>query len=358
MVLAAIGPGIPIYLVAWLVMPRPGEELSAGLSAGLSADPRTTSSHNSRSEQTRKGVGLGLLVLGSALAVRELDLAPPDTVVLPVLLVGLGLGVVMWQLQSRHRADRWVASRIATGVVVVGIGVGAFVAGNISLGVMRDGLLATLLVTGGLGLIIGPWMAVLIRSRQEERHRRLQADARSDMAAHLHDSVLQTFAMIQKADDVKTMSGLARRQERELRRWLYGSETTDGAASLESATEAMVAAVEELHGITVESVVVGDRPLDINTEALLAAASEAVTNAAKWSGRERVSMFVEADSNGVHAYVRDTGVGFDQSVVAPDRLGLRESIHGRMERVGGTVEINTELGAGTEVHLFVPTPRA
>jgi len=342
-VLAATGPGIPAYVIAWLVMPNPSGV--ATVRPGDAAPPVSS---------TRRGLGIGLLVLGAALAARQIGLAFPDAVVLPVLVIGLGLGVVIWQYQPKVTTDRWVAVRIAAGVVVVGAGVVAFVAGNVSFSIVRNGLMATVLVVGGVGLILGPWIAVLVRSRSEERRERLRADARAEMAAHLHDSVLQTFAMIQRSDDPRQMSSLARRQERELRRWLYGGGDRGENITLERAVEGLAAAVEDLQGAVVESVVVGDAPITSGVEALLSALGEAITNSAKWSGRDRVSVFVEADDTGVNAYVRDTGSGFDPELVAPDRLGLRESIHGRMERAGGRAEIATALGQGTEVHLFIP----
>ncbi len=152
------------------------------------------------------------------------------------------------------------------------------------------------------------------------------------------------------------MATLARQQERELRRWLYGDGSDPAAATLKSAVERVAAITEDRHGVIVETVVVGDAALDGPTEALVAATGEAVTNAAKWSGCERVSVFVETEDDGIHSYIRDTGVGFEPETVAQDRLGVRESIHGRMQRVGGTAEITTAAGEGTEVHLFIPTP--
>ncbi len=353
-VMAAIGPGIPLYLVAWLIMPAGSK---GTLEVGTASDSDTA-----RPPQlyfgrlSRRGVGLGLLVLGLALAARELGLTPPDSVVIPVSIVGVGLGVVMWQLQPSSRTDRWLAGRIAAGVAVVGLGVAAFVAGNVSFDVVRDGLLATLLVIAGAGLIVGPWMAALVRSRQQERKKRLQADARAEMAAHLHDSVLQTFAMIQRTDDPRAMSSLARSQERELRRWLYGRRGDDADATVESVLSAMIDAIEADHDLAVEAVVVGDQPIDARSEALVAAVGEALTNAAKWSGCDRVSVFIEVEPERIDAYVRDTGVGFDPDAVAPDRLGLKESIVGRMRRVGGNAEVLTAIGEGTEVHLFVAAP--
>lgn len=341
-VLAITGPGVPLYAIAWLVMPRGGDHLADAGSSG--------------SLETRRGVGLILIVLGALLALREFGLAPPDQFVWPVALVGLGVGVVLWHFQLRLEADRWAAARIGAGIVVVAAGIAAFVAGNLSFGAVRDGVLAVALVGGGLALILGPWMVVLIRGRAEERHRRLQADARADMAAHLHDSVLQTFALMQRTDNPHEMASLARQQERELRRWLYADSDDPSAVTLKSAIERATALVEDRHDITVETVVVGDAQLDTTLEALIGATGEAATNAAKWSGCDSVSVFVEVEDDDVHVYVRDTGVGFDPDDIADDRLGVRKSIRGRMERVGGIAEISSALGEGTEVHLSVERP--
>ncbi len=346
-VLAVTGSGVPLYLIAWLVMPAAGAD---GADGQHGEDAAAADSPVG----VRRAVGLGLVVLGAILTFRALGLAPPDAIVWPVLAVGIGVGVVAWQLEPRLETDRWDAVRIAAGIVVVGVGIAALIAGNVSWGVVRDSLLATALVVGGLALIIGPWIAVLLRDRAEERRRRLRADARADMAAHLHDSVLQTFALMQRTDDPRAMATLARRQERELRRWLYADSDDPSVATLRSSVEAMAATVEDRHDVSVPVVVVGDLALDTSIEALIAAVGEAATNAAKWSGRDRVSVFVEVEDDGVRAFVRDTGAGFDPDGVAPDRLGVRESIVGRMERVGGTARIISAPDEGTEVELFVP----
>ncbi len=341
-ILVVTGPGFPLYVIAWFVMPEGVGEVR-GVDSNLKVE-------------TRRGIGLMLVVIASILTLRELSLSLPDAVVWPVVIVGLGVGVVLWQFQPRLESGRWDAVRIAAGVVVVAVGIIAFVAGNVSFGAVRDGVLAIVLVVGGLALILGPWMAVLVRDRANERHRRLQADARADMAAHLHDSVLQTFALMQRTEDPREMASLARQQERELRRWLYADSDDPSAVTLKSAVEQAGALVEDRHDITVETVVVGDAPLDSTVEALIGATGEAATNAAKWSGCDTVSVFVEVGDDDVHAYVRDTGSGFDPDDIADDRLGVRESIRGRMERVGGVAEIRSAPGEGTEVHLSVERP--
>ena len=173
------------------------------------------------------------------------------------------------------------------------------------------------------------------------------------MAAHLHDSVLQTLALIQRNDDPRVIAQLARQQERELRRWLYADSDDPSATTLKTSIERISEVVEDRFDIAVETVVVGDTSMDTTLEALIGAAGEATTNAAKWSGCDQVSVFAEVEDDGVRVFVRDTGAGFDPDGVAEDRLGVRESIVGRMERVGGTAEIRSAHGSGTEVELYV-----
>ena len=344
LVLTFSGPGAPVYAIAWMVMPE------------VSRSDADVDDAQSPIE-IRRGVGLVMIVLGAVLGLREIGLTPPDAIVWPILLVGIGVGIVLWQVQPTLEFSRWAAVRIAAGIIVVGSGLAAFVAGNISLGAVRDSLFGMILVIGGLALLVGPWMVVLIRDRAEERRRRQQADARADVAAHLHDSVLQTFALMQRTDDPREMSALARQQERELRRWLYADAADDpGEWTLKTAVERMTGVVEDRHDVTVETVVVGDAPIDTAVEALIAATGEAATNAAKWSGCASISVFVEVVDDEVQSFVRDTGSGFEIEEIAEDRLGVKESIVGRMERVGGRAEIITAPGDGTEVRLAVALP--
>lgn len=335
-VLGITGFGLPLYLVGVLVLP----------------EGPTPEADEDEQPELRRGIGLILIVLGIVLTQDALGLGFPPEVVWPVVVVGVGVGVVVWQVQPQLQASRYEAMRIAAGIVVVGAGITALVAGNLSFDAVRSSLLAITLVLGGVALIIGPWIAVLMRERTDERRRRLHADARSDMAAHLHDSVLQTFALIQRTDDPKVIAQLARQQERELRRWLYADSDDPWATTVRNSIERVKAVVEDRFDITVETVVVGDAAMDSTLEALMAAVREAATNAAKWSGESMVSVFAEVEADGVRVFVRDTGAGFDPDDVAVDRLGVRESIVGRMERVGGSAEIRSTRGAGTEVELF------
>jgi signal transduction histidine kinase len=187
----------------------------------------------------------------------------------------------------------------------------------------------------------------------DERRERIRSEERAEMAAHLHDSVLQTLVLIQrKADHPRELAALARRQERELRSWLYGS-TNPTAGTLAHAVESMAAEVEDAHGVEVDVVAVGDTPLTPTVDALVQAAREAVVNAAKHSGAASVSVYVEADGDHVTAYVRDRGHGFDLDEVPSDRRGIESSIRDRMTRHGGNVTITSSPTDGTEVMLEV-----
>ena len=176
------------------------------------------------------------------------------------------------------------------------------------------------------------------------------------MAARVHDSVLQTLALIQKhATEPRRVASLARRQERELRGWLYGDQPLgDDSASLLAALEAAAGDVEELHGVRVELASAGDCPVDPPVNALVLAAREAMTNAAKFAGVEEIDVYAEVTEDSVSVFVRDRGAGFDRTSVADSRRGLVESIEGRMERVGGSASIVSSAGNGTEVELRVP----
>jgi signal transduction histidine kinase len=186
-----------------------------------------------------------------------------------------------------------------------------------------------------------------------ERRQRIRADERAVISSHLHDSVLQTLALIQKRSlDPSEVQALARRQERELRQWLYGDREAR-AGTVRAALEDAAAEVEDLHRVAVECVVVGDRPLDPRSEATALAAREAMVNAAKFSGEHRLSVYAEVGADELEVFVRDRGVGFEQSEVAADRRGIAESIVARMERVGGTASIRSAPGEGTEVRLHL-----
>jgi signal transduction histidine kinase len=192
-----------------------------------------------------------------------------------------------------------------------------------------------------------------------ERTKLARADERAEMAAHLHDSVLQTLALIQRrAPENKAVTRLARRQERELRTWLNGGPPLASGATLAGALIRASEEVEDEYDIIVEVSTVGDRPLDDNTSGLVLAAREAMTNAARFAGVDRIFVLCEAGHDDVRLVVRDQGVGFDLNAVSPERRGIRESIAGRMERLGGEASVSSSPESGTEVELLMANLKA
>jgi len=209
-------------------------------------------------------------------------------------------------------------------------------------------------ILGGLALLFGSYVQRLAQSLVDERRQRIRSDERATVAAHLHDSVLQTLALIQRrADEPGTVARLARRQERELRRWLYDPGHQLGLG-MKQLLESQVEQIEDEHLIDVETVVVGDIEVDRTVTELVAAAGEALVNAAKFSGEDRVSLYAEVSDEAVEVFVRDRGVGFELKDIPGDRHGVRDSIMGRMKRIGGSGEVISEPGVGTEIELRLP----
>jgi signal transduction histidine kinase len=209
-------------------------------------------------------------------------------------------------------------------------------------------------VVAGLALVSSPWWLQMARELSAERNARIREQERAEVAAHVHDSVLHTLTLIQRhVDDPREVTRLARSQERELRGWLYRGRA-DPDQDLAAALERAAAEVEDAHGIAIEVVVVGDCPMDEHLAALRDAAREALVNAAKYAGGAPVSLYAEVEPDQVTAFVRDRGPGFDPDDVPEDRLGLRQSVRGRMSRNGGTAVVRSAPGDGTEVQLEMP----
>jgi signal transduction histidine kinase len=268
--------------------------------------------------------------------------------VMGVALIAGGLALAWRQGGSFHPE----APLSYGGIALAAIGALFLLSG----GSTSSALLAPGAVAGALLLIGGPWVWRLAVERDVERTARIRSEARSDMAARVHDSVLQTLALIQKhAQEPRRVASLARRQERELRGWLYGDQPLgDEAASLLAALEAAAGDVEELHGVRVELASAGDCPVDASVDALVLAAREAMTNAAKFAGVEEIDVYAEVTDDAVEVFVRDRGSGFDRAAVPADRRGLVESVEGRMERAGGSATVVSTPGEGTEVELRLP----
>jgi signal transduction histidine kinase len=259
-------------------------------------------------------------------------------------------------------ADRRILAGVVAALVQVVLGVGLVVTGVAVFFVATPsvqspgaGILATAAIAVGLVNIFGPWWWRLTHDLSAERQERIRSQERAEVAAHIHDSVLQTLALIQRnAGDARLVSTLARSQERELRDWLYGSPAVNSNESLAAAIQRVGDEIEDLHRVTVETVAVGDCAVDERLVALVSASREALANAARHSGAACVSAYIEVEAEQVTVFVRDRGQGFDLDAVPSDRRGIADSILWRMERHGGKAVIRSEPGNGTEVELVMP----
>jgi signal transduction histidine kinase/phage shock protein PspC (stress-responsive transcriptional regulator) len=326
-----------------------------------SVEPEAGEEPHVRAASGRRTVAVLLVLAGVLLVLRDVGLWMGDGVVGPAALAAFG-SVVLWTRANLGRSRLAVvlsrsttgAVRFVTGALLIAAALAAFVVVGLRSGLLNRAPAAAAAVVVVLVVVVGPWVTRLARQARDERRERIRSEERASMAAHLHDSVLQTLAMIQRTDDARRMAGLARVQERELRSWLYGRAPTAAHGSLGPAVEAIVDDVEREFGVPIEAVTVGDAPMDEATMALVAAAREALVNAARHGDASSVSLFVEADGEAVSAFVRDQGRGFDRNAVAPDRRGIADSIEGRIALVGGRAVVRSVEGEGTEVRLRVP----
>ena len=303
------------------------------------------------------------LTVGACLLAQVLGFGIGGTLFWPLVIAGLGV-VLLWREADELQRRRWRRAatsdspsgwlRLAAGIALVLAGGGAFLAIR---GQLQDAgrvLLATLVVLIGLLLIAGPYLLRLFRDLSDERLERIRTQERAEVAAHVHDSVLHTLTLIQRnIDDPREVQRLARSQERELRAWLY-KPVADPDATLAAALERLAGEVEDAHSVPIEVVAVGDGALDEHSGAALQAAREAMVNAAKYSGASTISVYAEVEPELLTIFVRDRGRGFDPDDLPEDRMGVRQSIIGRMQRNGGSAVVRSAPGDGTEVKLEMP----
>ncbi|MBW8766549.1 MAG: ATP-binding protein, partial [Geodermatophilales bacterium] len=309
-----------------------------------------------RPRNRREVIGLVVAAVVAAGLLGQVAGWASNALVVPLILVAVGLAVIWRQLDTDRTlavpGARWV---LAGGAALAAGGVLLLLATTGQLAAARNGFAATLVILTGLVLATAPVWRRLLDSRAEERAARVRSEERAAVAAHLHDSVLQTLALIQRhAEEPQSVSRLARSQERELRAWLYEPEVVRQGGTWAGLVAGIVADVEADHALTVDPVVVGDAPVDDALAALGAAAREALVNAAKHSGATSADLYTEVTPERVSVFVRDRGKGFDPATVPDDRRGLRDSVSGRLTRLGGTAEIRSAPGEGTEVELVLP----
>jgi len=361
--LATGGFALVVYVLTWLLVPLDGSDANIASQARLD----------------RRGItlaaGLASLLAVVLLLASTFGIGWLGWLSWPLVISAAGI-VLIWrnatadeQETMRHLAEplagltggkgrrRTIVRMSVAGVLLIS-GLATLTSAHESFALLRP-LGGVLLVIGAIVVVLGPWWLGIARGLVVERQARIRAEERADMAARLHDSVLQTLALIQRrASDPQQVTQLARAQERELRAWLFDGQapgSLDGdCMTLAAGVRLIQQEVEAQHGIAVEAVTVGDCELDDDLAALLAAAREATVNAGKWSGADVVSLFAEVEPAEVSLFVRDRGRGFDPAAVPGDRRGLAESIHGRMARRGGSAIVRSVQGEGTEVSLTMP----
>ncbi len=373
-ILAAVmgGLGLALYIFWWVTIPA-GDPVAAARTTQPAAQGRLS---RGLSEQVRtlpvKDIAIGvLLLLGAGVLVasrfgKGIDL----TWVIPVLIALAGLGLAWSQLDGVERG-RWLSRaggrtpvgvlRLTGGVVLVLLGVLLLVGQDEPAATLVQSGVAALAMLAGVGLVLAPWWIRLLSQLRFEQEARARESERADIAAHLHDSVLQTLALIRTgADDAVQVARLARAQERELREWLYSDRAGVGT-SVAAELRAVVAEVEDgrtprgpsQQAVAIDTVVVGDCEPSAESVALLQATREALVNAVV-HGAPPISLYLEVGTDQIEAFIRDRGPGFDPAQIAADRFGVRESILGRVRRRGGRAQISTPRGGGTEVQLTVP----
>ncbi|HET9778924.1 MAG TPA: PspC domain-containing protein [Propionibacteriaceae bacterium] len=362
--------GVIAYGALWLLLPPESTVKAPGLESASRAGMRD---HGKPKRRIDWGMLLALVALGVGmlLIMQNTGLGISTQLFWPVAFACAGAALVWRQAdsaqQKRWRDEAggraWLAPFVARGGwpalvrVIVGLGLvgaafGIVIAQQGQIAQLPEVMAMTMLALAGLAIVLAPWLHRSRSALNQARAEKVRADARADMAAHLHDSVLQTLAMIQRqSDDPKAVQQLARRQERELRNWLYGDELHE--ATLKAALTAAAVEVEDERGVPVELVMVGDCDTSEGVQALVRAAREAMVNAAKHSGADKIDVYAEVDEESVEVFVRDRGHGFDVDAVAEDRMGVKGSIIDRMARHGGTATIRSASSDGTEVRLEI-----
>jgi signal transduction histidine kinase len=306
-------------------------------------------------------VGAAMLAVAIVLLVGRTDELHLPPWLIPLIVFIAGLTLAWSPLDAVVAADArrpdvvalvtreaWV--RILLGVFVVAFAVWLFARSGFT-----DSRAVRIWAVGGAMvlaavMLLAPWWLRLLRQVSVEREQRVREFERAEIAAHLHDSVLQTLTLIRaKADDPDAVARLARAQERDLRSYLY-QERRSPADSVATALASAMSEVEDTHGVSIDVVSVGDAPTSEALGAAVGAAREAATNAAR-HGVGPISVYAELTAGRYQVFVRDGGPGFDPTAVPTDRLGIRNSIVGRVRRQGGDAEVHSTPGTRTEVAI-------
>lgn len=360
------GFGVLLYAALWALVPLEDPLLPSGRDApGLSSASRRgfRATRSLRRRDVGLAASIGAIALGGIVLLHNLNLWVSPRLFWPLLVAATGVALLWTQADESDR-EQWLSTgggrkawvRVVVGLVLVVAAVllALFQSGASGPRSLTDVLSAALLAMLGVGLVLGPWALRLNRDLRRERTERIRTQERADVAAHLHDSVLQTLALIQRqAGDPTVVSQLARTQERELRTWLFETPASP-EATVKAVLRLTISEVELAHHVPIELVCVGDCAITPATSAVVAAVREAMVNAARHSGATRVDVYAEASGRELEVFVRDRGRGFDLDEVPHDRIGVRRSIVDRMRRHGGEAELRSTPTQGTEVRLVMP----
>ncbi len=375
MAVLALGGGAGAFLYALLWATLPGESSPTGSQSAstLSRVRLATRPKGGGGTEGAKGSGGGGLDGGSVsglsqtvidggslilaalfLAAWRFGLLDRVGAVGIIIVIIAGAALAWSQMDNLVGPDRNLGAilRVAGGVCLAVVGILVWVAADSTPYKLISGLITGGALVAGIGVVLAPLWLRTNRALADTRAAEIREAERADIAAHLHDSVLQTLTLIRKrADEPETVARLARSQERELRAWLYTDRPAPGTSVADAFTD-LAGEIEDRHGVAVDVVCVGDRAPDRDTEVIVAATREALSNAVR-HGAPPVSLYVEAGDQRLEVFVRDRGPGFDLDSIAADRHGVRESIIARMERHGGSARVR-RMATGTEVVLSLP----
>ena len=345
------GVGALAYALAIALIPA-GNPASSQLAAPtrLAAQLNQLQSKDGRDQATTIFSGVVLLALAAILVAWSRGWLESNAY-LPLLIIGCGAALAWSQAEEVMHTPRSMAAiaRLAAGLALAVLGVLIWLSDHTDMSGMLIGAFAALVMLSVVALVLAPLWLGVIRQLSQTQAAQARASERADIAAHLHDSVLQTLTLLRaQADDPQRVAALALSQERELRAWLYGDNHPTNE-NLRSEVESVSREIEQLYGVPVDSVIVGDTPATAKTRVLTSALREALANAVR-HGKPPISLYVEVSDQEVEAYVRDHGAGFDLEAINLDRHGVRDSIIGRMQRHGGSATIRARE-PGTEVCL-------
>lgn len=345
------GVGALAYALAIALIPA-GNPASPQLAAPtrLAAQLNQLQSKDGRDQAATIFSGVVLLALAAILVAWSRGWLESNAY-LPLLIIGCGAALAWSQAEEVMHTPRSMAAiaRLAAGLALAVLGVLIWLSDHTDMSGMLIGAFAALVMLSVVALVLAPLWLGVIRQLSQTQAAQARASERADIAAHLHDSVLQTLTLLRaQADDPQRVAALALSQERELRAWLYGDNHPTNE-NLRSEVESVSREIEQLYGVPVDSVIVGDTPATAKTRVLTSALREALANAVR-HGKPPISLYVEVSGQEVEAYVRDHGAGFELEAINPDRHGVRDSIIGRMQRHGGSATIRARE-PGTEVCL-------